>query len=258
MRREQIDSFSAVPSILHTILARGDVGPERGPRLRSIRMGAGQVTEQLLDGLETAFPGVRIFITYGLTEIGLVTVLSPADLRSRAGSCGRLLPEVTVQLHDAGRDGIGEILVAGLHAARGYEGDEDHTRAVFRTDGIHTGDRGVIDPDGFLYLKGRSKDLIKSAGENIYPAEIETYLLSCPGVADCAVLGVADEQLGEVIRAYVAPAPGHALDAAAVVQFCRRSLSPLKRPRDVILCSALPRTANGKVDKQALLQLTPR
>jgi acyl-CoA synthetase (AMP-forming)/AMP-acid ligase II len=249
MRRERIDCFSAVPSILHTILTRGDASPERGPHLRLIRMGAGQVTQSLLDGLAAVSPGVRIFITYGLTEIGLVTVLSPEDVRSRPGSCGRLLPEVAVRLEE----GSGEILVAGPHAARGYEGDDEATRAIFGPDGIRTGDLGSLDADGFLYLKGRSKELIKSAGENIAPAEIEAHLLSWPAVSECVVIGVPDEQLGETIRAYVVPAPGQTLDAAAVLQFCRRGLSPLKRPREVVLCAALPRTANGKVDRRALL-----
>jgi acyl-CoA synthetase (AMP-forming)/AMP-acid ligase II len=249
MRRARIDSLSAVPSILHTTLTRGDASPERGPHLRSIRMGAGQVTESLLDGLSATFPGVRIFITYGLTEIGLVTVLSPEDVRSRLGSCGRLLPEVAVRLEE----GTGEILVSGPHAAQGYEGDDEATRAVFGPEGIRTGDLGVLDADGFLYLKGRSKELIKSAGENISPAEIEAHLLSWSAVSECAVLGVPDEQLGETIRAYVVPAPGQPLDAAAVLQFCRKGLSPLKRPREVVLCATLPRTANGKVDRRALL-----
>lgn len=249
MRRERIDSFSAVPSILQTLLARGDTGPERGPYLRSIRMGAGQVTQQLLDGLSAAFPGVRIFVTYGLTEIGLVTVLSPDDVRSRLGSCGLILPEVSVRLDEE----TGEILVAGPHAARGYEGDDEATNAVFRPEGIHTGDLGVLDADGFLYLKGRSKELIKSAGENIFPAEIEAYLLSCPAVSECVVLGVADEQLGERVRAYVVPAQGKTLDVDSVLRFCRQGLSPLKRPRDVVICATLPRTSNGKVDRRALL-----
>ncbi len=249
LRRERIDSFSAVPSVLQTLLARGDAGPERGPHLRSIRMGAGQVTPQLLDGLSAAFPGVRIFVTYGLTEIGLVTVLSPNDVRARPGSCGRILPEVSVRVDEE----TGEILVAGPHAARGYEGDDEATNAVFRPEGIHTGDLGALDADGFLYLKGRSKELIKSAGENIFPAEIEAYLLSCPAVSECVVLGVADEQLGERVRAYVVPAPGKRLDADAVLRFCRQGLGPLKRPRDVVICAALPRTSNGKVDRRALL-----
>jgi acyl-CoA synthetase (AMP-forming)/AMP-acid ligase II len=145
-------------------------------------------------------------------------------------------------------------VVDAPHAARGYEGDEEETRAVFRADGIHTGDLGWTDSEGFLFLVGRSKDLIKSGSENILPREIEEFLLQHPAVAECAVIGAPDTWLGEVVQAFVVPAPGGSLDAHEVLRFCRRGLSPIKRPQRVIICQDLPRTPNGKVDKRALQQ----
>lgn len=260
VRREDATSLSAVPSILVSLLARGNLKDAPLPSLRSVRIGAGSVRPELVQALLDAFPGVRIQATYGLTEVGLVAVMPPEQILRRAGSCGRVLPEITLRVDGAvsgGQSGAGagEIVVKAPHAALGYEGDEEATRAVFRADGIHTGDLGWIDPEGFLFLVGRSKDLIKSGSENILPGEVEEHLLRHPAVAECAVVGVPDAWLGEAVQAFVVPAPGRSLDAQDLLKFCRREMSPIKRPKHVIICQGLPKTPNGKVDRRALQQM---
>jgi acyl-CoA synthetase (AMP-forming)/AMP-acid ligase II len=259
MRREAVTSLSAVPSVVATLLGRGDWRATRVPSLRSVRIGAGRVTAPMLQGLQLAFPGVQVYLTYGLTEVGLVAVLPPQQAMAKPQSCGQVLPEIRLRvLPPAGRPGAngegGEIVILAPHIAQGYEEDPEGTRAIFQADGVHTGDLGWLDSEGFLHLTGRAKELIKRGSENINPREIEEYLLRHPAVAECAVIGVPDPWLGEAVKAFVVPAPGHALANGELRRFCLRGLSPIKRPSQIVCCSSLPRGAAGKVDKQALHQ----
>ncbi len=149
MEREEVTSFSAVPTVFHTLLTQGDLKAHRLPSLRSIRIGAGRTSPKLLHDLSAALPRVRIYLSYGLTEVGLIAVLPPEDVLSKLGSCGRLLAEVPVRVDRSGivdeLDGeTGEIVVTCHHAALGYDGDAEEAGKVFRADGIHTGDSTVV------------------------------------------------------------------------------------------------------------------
>jgi acyl-CoA synthetase (AMP-forming)/AMP-acid ligase II len=117
---------------------------------------------------------------------------------------------------------------------------------------LHTGDLGYTDEEGFLYVAGRSKDLIVSGGAKIYPAEVERVLREHDAVADAAVIGVADEQLGEAVVAVVVPRPGTALAPAEVVDFCRGRIAEYKRPHVAFVRDSLPRNTNGKIVKAEL------
>jgi acyl-CoA synthetase (AMP-forming)/AMP-acid ligase II len=239
----------AVPAPLQTLLTRGDLDAYPVHSLRYVRIGAGRVEPALMARIERQWPQAEVFLTYGLTEVGLVTVHDRASYRERPDSVGRVIPEVEASIAP-GEDG-GEIVLRSAHAATGYYRDPDETAAVFRPDGLYTGDVGRLKED-FLYLEGRSKDLIKSGGENVSPREVEAVLLQHPAVAECAVVGVPDRWLGEAICAYVVVADGVALDAADLRRHCARYLTPLKRPARFVSLPSLPRNATGKVLKAAL------
>ena len=251
MSRESATGLCAVPAACHALMARGDLERYPQPHLRYLRIGAGRVSAALMDGLRRVFPGADVFTTYGLTEVGLVTCLSAEEHARRPDSVGRPIDEVQVDVAADG-SGPGEVVVRASHAALGYEGDPAATADVFRPDGIHTGDLGRLDEAGYLFLTGRLKDLIKSGGENVHPAEIEAVLLAHPAVADCAVVGTPDPWLGEAARAYVALRPGIAGDAPALMRHCVEALPPIRRPKRIDIVERIPRNAVGKVIRDEL------
>jgi long-chain acyl-CoA synthetase len=251
MSRDSATGLCAVPAACHALLARGDLRRYPQPHLRYLRIGAGRVSAALMEALRRAFPAADIFTTYGLTEIGLVTCLSADEHARRPDSVGRPIEEVEVTVTGGGA-GPGEVVVRGDHAALGYGGDRDATAAVFREDGIHTGDLGRLDKAGYLFLTGRLKELIKSGGENVHPGEIEAVLLAHPAVADCAVVGTPDPWLGEAVRAYVALRPGAVGDGPALMRHCVQALPPIRRPKRIVIMESIPRNAVGKVIRDEL------
>jgi len=252
MQAARATGLVAVPAVVQSLLARGDLGRFPVRSLRYVRIGAGHLPHRIMAELGARWPGARRYLTYGLTEVGLVTVLEGEEHARRPGSCGRPVRGVELSLGGERAAADGEIVVRCAHAARGYCADPGATRAVFRPGGVHTGDRGRVDAAGYLYLTGRDKDIIKSGGESVAAAEVEQVLLAHDGVAECAVIGVPDEWLGEAVEAHVVLHAHAGADAAALRAFCNARLAPVKRPRRIVLHEALPRGETGKVRKAAL------
>jgi fatty-acyl-CoA synthase len=196
---------------------------------------------------------------YGLTEAAPgVLLLNEAMAAAKPGSAG--LPHFFTDVRVARADGSdtgpgerGEILVSGPNVMAGYWQDPAATDAAFTSDGwLRTGDVAVLDPDGAAAVVDRVKDMYVSGGENVYPAEVEDVLLDHPAVAQCAVIGVADERWGEVGRAFVVAEPGADPGADCLLRYLRERLAGYKVPRTVVFRPDLPRTASGKVAKNAL------
>ncbi len=195
---------------------------------------------------------------YGSTEMGNVTFITAQEWLAHPGSVGRPLPEAEVRvigpdLQDLGVREVGEVVcrIKGL-ADFTYHGDEEKRRRAEKRGLIAPGDVGYFDEDGFLYLCDRANDMIISGGVNIYPAEIEAELHRCPGVADCAVFGVPDEEYGEAVHAVVQPEPGAALSEGEVRSFLRERMAGYKVPRRVEFHADLPREDSGKIFKRKL------
>ena len=146
---------------------------------------------------------------------------------------------------------IGEVLVRGDIVMQGYWRDPEATAAALQGGWLHTGDVGVLDDDGFLTLRDRSKDLIISGGSNIYPREVEEVLLQHPAVPEAAVIGRPDPEWGEVVVAFVVPAPGR-VDAEALDAHCLAHIARFKRPKGYRFVDALPKNNYGKVLKTEL------
>jgi malonyl-CoA/methylmalonyl-CoA synthetase len=207
-----------------------------------------------------ALCGQLIVERYGTTETLMIASVR-ADGERRAGYVGRALDGV--ELRVVGEDGvevardestIGEVEVRGGSLFDGYLGEEHATAAAFRDGWFVTGDLGVLAADGYLRLVGRrSTDLIKSGGYRIGAGEIESSLLEHPAVAEAAVLGVHDDDLGERIVAWVVRRDGAEVDEARLIDHVALALTPHKRPREVRFVEALPRNALGKVQKKRLL-----
>jgi acyl-CoA synthetase (AMP-forming)/AMP-acid ligase II len=147
---------------------------------------------------------------------------------------------------------IGEIAVRGPQLMRGYWNLPDATADALRGGWMHTGDAGVLDDEGFLYVQDRTKDMIVSGGENVYPREVEDVLFQHPAVADAAVIGVPDAKWGEAVKAIVVLKPGQSASTEELMRFCEGRLAGYKRPRSVDFVEVLPRNPSGKVLKKDL------
>jgi acyl-CoA synthetase (AMP-forming)/AMP-acid ligase II len=154
---------------------------------------------------------------------------------------------------DAPVDEPGEVVVRGETVMRGYLDDPDATAAAIDADGwLHTGDLGTIDTDGYLRIVGRIKDMFIVGGFNAYPAEIENLLLRHPRIAQAAVIGVPDDRLGEVPKAFVVLKPGPPVEPAGIIDWARAEMANFKVPRRVELVDELPVNATGKIVKDEL------
>jgi acyl-CoA synthetase (AMP-forming)/AMP-acid ligase II len=201
-----------------------------------------------------------IITAYGLTEsTGVVSMCRPEDdPETIATTSGRAIPDVEVRCVDPTGAEVppgtaGEIVVRGYNVMRGYFDDPTATAEAIDTDGwLHTGDVGVMDGRGYLRITDRLKDMFITGGFNCYPAEIESILLGCPGVAQVAVIGIPDERLGEIAMAFVVAAPGAPPAPESIIAWCRENMANYKVPRRVAIVDALPMNATGKVTKFVL------
>ncbi|MBS0416493.1 MAG: AMP-binding protein [Proteobacteria bacterium] len=195
---------------------------------------------------------------YASTETGLVALCSSADWLAHPGTVGRAIPHANIRVVDEnGRDvpagTVGEVICAleGI-ADFTYHGDDAKRHRIRRDDLVTLGDVGYLDCDGFLYLCDRANDMIISGGVNIYPAEIEALLAQVPGVADCAVFGIPDEEFGESVYATIERQPGSAVTAADVRAFLSGRIASFKIPKRIEFGSSLPREDSGKIFKRKL------
>jgi HIP---CoA ligase len=227
--------------------------------LRLAVTGAAVVPVALVERMRAElFP--EVVIAYGLTEsCGTVTVGDRrADPQTIASTVGRAIEGTEVVVADPqGRPRppgeSGEVLVRGYNVMLGYFDDQAATAAAIDADGwLHTGDVGVLREDGLLRITDRLKDMFVVGGFNVYPAEVEQLVARHPAVSEAAVIGVPDDRLGEVCRAYVIPRPGTEIDPAEIIEFCRERLANFKVPRSVLIVAELPRNAGGKVLKYVL------
>ena len=261
---EKVTVLPGPPALYHALLEHAD---RRRYDLTSLRVavtGAADIPVELIRRLREELPFSVIVAGYGLTEGGTASSTSPDDdPETIATTVGRARPGFEIRVTgpagaDVAQGEVGEIVLRGPTTMAGYLDDPEATAAVLSGDGwLRTGDLGRFDEHGCLRIAGRSKDMFIVGGFNAYPAEIEAMLLEHPGVRQAAVIGVPDERLGEVGMAFVVPRPpgpdgAPALDAAAVIAWCRDRMANYKVPRFVELIDELPLTASGKVQKTAL------
>jgi len=259
IRRHKASLLFGVPSMFAAMARMDDGSPEDFAQFHAIISGGEPLPAAVRQAFLRRF-GVEVYEGYGMSETSPVVAMNTPQAH-RAGSVGRPLPGVQVRIVDddgtplpAGREG--EVWLKGPMVMKGYYRLEEQTRDVLTADGyLKTGDLGRLDEDGFLYITGRKKDLIISAGEKAVPREIEEVLLRHPAVAEAAVVGRKDATRGEVPVAFVVLREGQTFAADALRSFARdQGLAQFKVPRQVIFVPALPRSAAGKVLKRALVE----
>ncbi len=262
IERDRITLTVLVPAQLDAMLAHPRWPTADLSSLRMIATGSTQVPLRLVAAVHER--GVPLVQVWGATETApIAACLHAHEALRKAGSTGRAARHCTLRV--VGPDGEdvapgvpGEVWVRGANLMSGYWDDPQASAAALAGGWFHSGDLGHLDPEGFLTIDGRLKDLIISGGENISPAEVEAVLLDCPDIAEAAVVGRADARWGEIVVAVVAPAPGATLERERVLALFEGRLARFKHPKEVVFVSALPRTAIGKVRKEDVRRLVER
>jgi acyl-CoA synthetase (AMP-forming)/AMP-acid ligase II len=263
IQEHQVTDVLLVPTMIQMVADAPALSEYDVTGLERIIYGASPIDGDLLARAMKAFPNVSFSQAYGMTELSPVATLLPAEAHvddlhpERRRSAGRAAPHsmVTIIREDgalADTGEVGEIVVAGPHVMLGYWRRPEETTAALQPDGMHTGDAGYLDKDGYLFVVDRIKDMIISGGENIYSAEVENALCAHPAVATCAVIGVPDAKWGEIVHAVVVLQPGAEASAEELVAFTREQIAGYKVPRRVTFTEALPISGAGKILKRVL------
>jgi acyl-CoA synthetase (AMP-forming)/AMP-acid ligase II len=255
LEREQVTVWNGSPALLHSLAHDHDVAPESLRSVRETWSGGAALPETLRHAFGARF-GVPVVGTYGLTEAPTIVSIDPVDGRYAPGASGRVLPHLDVQVAPDGELCLAPAAdgpFAGWYTPPLGYWQRPEASAELCADGVvHTGDLGFVDDDGWLHVIDRRSLVIIRGGANVYPAEVERVLAAVDGVAGCAVIGVADERLGERVVAAVEGNAGASLDPDALAAECARELARYKVPERFFVLDALPRNAMGKVDRGSL------
>lgn len=262
LMRERVTGFPIVPTIC-AILLQMDLAKFSFPALRYITNTAAPLPPEHILRLRKAFPAVRIYSMYGLTECKRVSYLPPDQIDIRPGSVGRGMPNEEVYLVNERGERLppgstGELVVRGSNVMKGYWELPEETDRMLKPGPLpgekvlHTGDLFRMDEEGYLYFVGRKDDIIKSRGEKVSPREVEDALHAIPGVAEAAVVGVPDPVLGQAIKAFVRLHEDAALTPQDIMRECSARLEDFMAPKYVEIRASLPKSANGKIDRRAL------
>jgi acyl-CoA synthetase (AMP-forming)/AMP-acid ligase II len=253
------------PSTYLRLLSCPSLGKYDLSSVRLVQSSAGGTTKEVVQKIYEAFPQAILNYGWGQSESGLGTslVITREMLSSNSSlmhSIGKPTKNLEIRIvDDEGNDlsagKLGEALVRSPAVMNGYYGQDELTATVFTDDGwLHTGDMMEMDEDGYLFLRSRKKDIIKSGGENVFVAEVEKTIHSHPAVADCIVFGTSDAVLGEAVAAVVQLRPDQTLTASELRTYCKRFISSFKKPRYVHFVNTLGRDDAGKVRKQQIIQ----
>jgi acyl-CoA synthetase (AMP-forming)/AMP-acid ligase II len=257
--RHGITDLFLVPTMLRLLLDHPDFEPGALAGLQRLVYAASPMPKELLDRVAHLLPHVELVQAYGMTELSpAVTLLGPADHGGpHRYSAGRAATHTEVRIvtpdgQPAPAGVVGEITCRGGHVMQGYWGRPELTAEAVRDGWMHTGDAGYLDPDGYLYVVDRIKDVIITGGENVWSAEVEDALYAHPDVASCAVIGIPDDRYGERVHAVVVPHPGRRPAAGALDSHLRTRLAGYKVPRGYDFLDELPLSGAGKVLKHEL------
>jgi len=259
MIKKEVTGFAGVPSTFAILLNRSIFTKTPIPSLRYVTQAGGAMAPALTKRLIEILGNVSLYIMYGATEASArLTYLPPERLlEDKLGSIGIPIPGVEITIRD--NEGtvlppfaVGNICAGGENIMQGYWKDEEETAKALKPWGLVTGDLGHMDDEGFIYLTGRKKDMLKIGGERVSPKEIEEGLIESGMVHEVAVTGHPDEYLSEVPEAFIVPLDDKTFDLEALKSFIARRLASHKHPKYWNVMRVLPKKPSGKIDKEAL------
>ena len=260
MAAERVTHWVGVPTMYWTLLKHAreqklDVS-RVAATLRLAVSGGAPMPVELMADFEKTF-GVRIIEGYGLSETAPVASFNHLDRPSKPGTVGQPLFAVEIMVVDDKDEPVetgkpGEVVIRGHNVMKGYYKRPEDTAEVMRNVWFHTGDIGTMDADGYLSIVDRMKDMILRGGFSVYPRELEEVMLTHPSVSMVAVVGVADERLGEEVKAFVVKKPGADITEDALIEWCKEQFAAYKYPRIIEFRTELPTSATGKILKREL------
>jgi len=251
-----VSVFIGVPTMYHQILYHPKADRFAEGKLRVCIVGAAAMPEKLFTAVAEKY-GVPITEGYGLSEGGPVISHNPIQGVKKIGSIGIPIPGISAQVVDSEDNPlppgqVGELVVQGPNVMKGYLNQPDASAEALKGGWLHTGDLAKIDEDGYIFIVDRKKDMILTGGFNIYPREVEEVLYAHPSVSEVAVIGLSDEEKGELATAFVILKKDHTSTEEEINAFCRERMAVYKAPRKVIFVDELPRNASGKILKRLL------
>jgi long-chain acyl-CoA synthetase len=259
----QCTGFAGVPSTYQILINKTRFLQQKFPSLRYFTQAGGQLPNRYIKILTEHFPEKMIYIMYGATEAtARLSYLPPEFISAKMGSIGKGIPGVTLavlnhEMQPVKPSETGEILAKGDNIMKGYYNDPEGTEAVLKNGWLYTGDLATVDDDGFIYIVGRSKNIIKSGGYRISPMEIENEILSLEKFSGCVVFGIPDEIMGEAVVAVI-QVPGtvdrHDL-SRQIVTHCNKRFPSYKVPKKIFLIDEFPLNSSNKIDIAALKEI---
>jgi len=257
IEKESITATPMVPTMYQFISLELEKAPRKLPSLRLGMCGGAAIPPELHKKVEQQL-GVQILEGWSLTEASVISTLNPIG-KPKYGSVGPTFPGIDIGAFNdkgerlpAGEENVGELCMQGPNVMAGYYGNKAATDESIIDGWLHTGDLGYLDQDGYVFVVGRSKEMIIRGGMNIYPREIEAVILRMPEVKEVAVLGVPCQFMGERVKACVVLREGKELSEEAVKEFCGKVMAEYKVPRIVQFLDAIPKNSTGKALKRLL------
>ncbi len=254
IEKHKVTKFFAVPTIYIRMLQV----PDLKERIKSVTYCFSAAASMAAEVVREwkAKTGVNIHESYGMTESASIVVFNHyhSHLIGSVGTPANLM-EVQIRDMEGNRlkqGEIGEICIRGPNIFKGYLNNPEETRRAFWGEWFRSGDMGVIDKDGYLFIVDRLKDMVITGGENVYPREVEEILYTCQEVQECAVIGLPDREYGERVTAYIVLRDGCCLDAASIKQYLKNHLAGFKVPKEYVAVEELPKSAAGKILKREL------
>jgi long-chain acyl-CoA synthetase len=261
LERERIQLVPAVPAMLAAFNRELQVQQRDLSFIRAVLSGASALDKSVRAKFES-FGAQNVIEGYGLSEASPVTHVNPLGEGNRPGTIGLPLPDTDARIMDQATGleelpvgSVGELVVRGPQVMKGYFNNAEETARTLRGGWLYTGDLARRDRDGYFTIVDRKKDIIKTSGFLVFPAEVEEVLAAFPGVAEAAVIGVPDAERGEIVKALVVPRNGD-LDLTALESHCERHLGKQKRPRQIEIVRELPKNFLGKVQRRRLREPT--
>lgn len=259
IERYRVRNFSTVPTMIHAMVMNQTSKSYDLSSLQSVTSGSAPLPVPLLETFREKFKA-EVYEGYGLSEASPVVTAHRRGQPVKSGSVGKPLPGVQIQIVNSNGDTVptgevGELIVRGPNIMPGYYKNEAATESTLKNGWLFTGDMGMVDSDGYLYIVDRKKDLIIRGGFNVYPRDLEELLAAHNAVLETAVIGVPSERMGEEIIAFVVKRSDQEISEQELIQYCQDRLALFKTPRRIVFTDRLPRNGVGKILKQRLREL---
>lgn len=254
--------FAGVPSTYQILINKTPFLKGNYPSLRYMAQAGGQLPNKFISLITESLPDKEFFVMYGATEAtARLSYLPPSLVKKKMGSIGKGISGVTLEVLDENGKPVkpgetGEITAVGYNLMKGYYKDPEGTSMVLRDGRLYTGDLATIDSDGFIYIVGRSKNIIKSGGYRISPYEIEGVILDLGNILDCVVIGTPDDIMGEAVVAVVqSESEDEKILQDTIIEGCRKKLPSYKIPQKIFVFSEFPLNSSNKVDRNKIKEM---